>query len=114
MVRRAPQDEFIVVLNDRYPAAVRDIFVEFRHILSPNNIRVFEIPSGCAYFNNDDRIAYAAELIREKFIHDLNPDFVHLTSLVEGLGDDVVTSIGKIETRVPTAVTIYDLIPYQH
>ena len=57
-------------------------------------------------------MAAAAEIIREAFLADLEPDLVLITSLFEGYLDDAVTSIGLLsDVRVPTAVVHYDLIP---
>jgi len=42
----------------------------------------------------------------------LQPDILYITSLFEGLGDDAVTSIGQFTQTIPTAVTLYDLIPF--
>jgi len=60
--------------------------------------------------NNDIR-RYNAELIREAFLVSLKPDVLHITSLIEGFGDDAVHSIGRLTKSVLTAVTFYDLIP---
>lgn len=53
----------------------------------------------------------ASELAREKFIKDLHPDALILTSLFEGRYDASITSIKKF-ANIPTAVIFYDLIPY--
>jgi len=41
-------------------------------------------------------------------------DVVHVSSLFEGFPDNAVTSVGESTAQVPTAVTIYDLIPLVH
>ena len=41
----------------------------------------------------------------------MQPDLVFVNSLFEGLGDDVVTSVGNFTSKHATAVTLYDLIP---
>ena len=62
--------------------------------------------------NGDSRWrARAAERLRERFLESLRPDILHVSSLFEGLGDDVCTSIGEVAADMPTAVTLYDLIP---
>jgi glycosyltransferase involved in cell wall biosynthesis len=53
----------------------------------------------------------AAELLREQFLADLQPDIVHLSTLFEGFGADIVGSIGRLDPKLSTAVTLYDLIP---
>ena len=52
--------------------------------------------------------------VREAFLAELAPDLVHVTSLFEGLGDDVVATIGRLTDAYPSAVTVYDLIPHIH
>src|SRR5690348_8011569 len=58
------------------------------------------------------RRSAAGELVREHALSCVKPDIVHVSSFFEGLGDDAVTSIGRFRPEIPTAVTLYDLIPY--
>lgn len=53
----------------------------------------------------------ASEQTRESFIRALQPDVVHVSSLVEGAQDYAVTSIGARQSSPFTAATLYDLIP---
>ena len=75
-------------------------------------IRVFELPGPVAEADlaNTWRMQ-AAELLREKFLADLRPDVVHLSTMLEGWGNEVVVSVGRLSSRIPTAATLYDLIP---
>jgi glycosyltransferase involved in cell wall biosynthesis len=111
MVRLADEDEFLIVLNDRNPTATAEIRREFRDLLPPDNIRIFAIPERSSFLHDGGAMAEAAELLREQLLVDLKPDFVHVTSLFEGLLDEVVTSVRTGDTPIPTAVTLYDLIP---
>lgn len=111
MVRLAPEDEFLIVLNDRNPGAIHRIRQEFRDLLPPDNFRVFAVPDQCFYLPDGGKVALVAEFIREQFLLDLKPDFIHLTSLFEGFLDKVVTSVDISGAAIPTAVTLYDLIP---
>ena len=52
-----------------------------------------------------------AELLREAFIKELEPDLVHVFSVMEGYADNVVTSIGRLPADYPVTATFYDLIP---
>lgn len=54
---------------------------------------------------------HASERIREAFLQDLQPDLVHVSSLMEGAQEAAVTSIGVRPCPGPTAATLYDLIP---
>ncbi|WP_372353996.1 glycosyltransferase [Xanthomonas sp. NCPPB 3761] len=53
----------------------------------------------------------ASERMRESFLQTLQPDIVHVTSLIEGANDGAVTSIGRRGGGGATAATLYDLIP---
>ena len=52
-----------------------------------------------------------AELLREAFIRELEPDLVHVFSVMEGYADNVVTSIGRLTVDYPVTATFMDLIP---
>ncbi|QJD68896.1 glycosyltransferase [Xanthomonas campestris pv. badrii] len=53
----------------------------------------------------------ASEHMRESFLQALQPDIVHVTSVIEGASDGAVTSIGRRVGGARTAATLYDLIP---
>ncbi|MBB3813589.1 glycosyltransferase involved in cell wall biosynthesis [Xanthomonas arboricola] len=53
----------------------------------------------------------ASERMREAFLQTLQPDVIHVSSLVEGAQDSAVTSIGRRPSSPFTATTLYDLIP---
>ena len=55
-----------------------------------------------------------SEMMLEKMIDDVNPDFLLVTSLFEGAMDNSITSIGHYYNKIPTAVIFYDLIPFIH
>jgi glycosyltransferase involved in cell wall biosynthesis len=76
------------------------------------NILNFETPAFVAAENNLPAHTRMAELIREKRIAEINPDVLHIASLFEGAGEDVVTSVGWLFPAERTAVTLYDLIPF--
>ena len=54
------------------------------------------------------------EAYREYFLESLNPDIIQISSLFEGFGDSAASSIGTLQSRIPTSVTLYDLIPLIH
>ena len=110
MVRRGNQHDYIVLLNKALPGE-SFIRAELNGLMNPANIIAMDVPAGVAEIYDRPMLTRVAELVREKIIFDLNPDVVHISSLIEGLGDDVVTSVGLIYPAVRTAVTLYDLIP---
>ncbi len=111
MLKRSPDWEFVAVLNDNFPQSGNQVREELHNLISPSNIVNFKVPAGCAAEWCNYELTRAAEILRESFIRDLNPDVVHLTSLFEALREDIVTSIDVVSSGPPTAVTLYDLIP---
>lgn len=112
MVRNGPEHEFIVVLSDLFPETIEPIRAIFKNLLPQERIRVWSAAGpvhGMDDVNNWRR--HTAELVREAFLNSLMPDIVHITSMVEGFGDNAVHSIGLLPSRHATAVTFYDVIP---
>lgn len=110
MVRLSPQHEHLILLNDRNPEAEAVIRREFRDLLAPTAFRLCSIPKGSAYLSDEGRTTQVADQIRDRFIRDLSPDILHVSSLIEGVGDDIATTISP-DWPCLTAVTLYDLIP---
>ncbi len=111
MARAHRGHEIHIVLNGSFVETVPAIRLAFADILPRENIHVWHVPMPvhCMDRNNQDRIR-RAQIVREAAIAALAPDVVHLSSLFEGYGDQSVTSIGTA-FKVPTVVTLYDLIP---
>ena len=112
LARLRGEHEVIVVLSSLFPDTIELLRRSLEEVLPPEAIQIMHLagPVHGADPHCDAR-REAAELMREQFLASLNPDFVLITSLFEGLGDDVVSSIGRFTTRIPTAVVLYDLIP---
>jgi len=107
--------EIFLALSGLFPDTIDAIREAFDGLLPQENIRVWYAPDGTAFANEGAQWRrQSAEFVREAFLASMRPDVVHIGSLFEGLGDDVVTSIGQLEMTVPTAVTVHDLIPYVH
>jgi hypothetical protein len=112
IVKEAGKHEVWLALNARLPDSIDALRAAFIERLPPERIRVFELPGPVAELDLDNSWrTQAAELVREKYLADLSPDVVHLSTFFEGVGDDVVASIGRLDQGPPTAVTLYDLIP---
>ena len=112
LVRLRGDHEVIVVLNALFPDTIEPLRCALEEVLPPEAIRIMYLsgPVPDADPHCDAR-REAVELMREQFLASLHPDFVLITSLFEGLGDDVVSSIDRFSTRIPTATVLYDLIP---
>ncbi len=113
LLQQPTEHEFWVMLNDRFPETIACVENQLADFLPRSRIRVFEAPGNISrrIASNTHRAA-AAEIIREAFLAELEPDVVLITSLFEGYLDDAVTSIGVLGgAKFPTAVVHYDLIP---
>ena len=112
MVRRAGEHEIWLLLSGLFPETIAPLREAFADVLPPERIRVWHTPGPVA--NHDGANAWrrrAGELVREQVLAELRPDIIHVTSLFEGFTDDAVTNVGALPEHLPTAVTLYDLIP---
>jgi glycosyltransferase involved in cell wall biosynthesis len=104
--------EVIIALSDAFPESIEHLRVIFSPLVGEENIRVWTVPVQLAQIESkNDRRRRGAEIVREAFLASLNPSIVLVCSLFEGLVDDVVSSVGSLNTSIPTAVVLYDLIP---
>ena len=104
--------EVIIALNDAFPESIDELRAAFADTVKPENIRIWHSPGALIQLHpENDARRRAAELVREAFLASLNPSIVLVCSLFEGLVDNVVTSVGLLNSNVPTAVVLYDLIP---
>lgn len=111
IARHRGDHEVLIALNGHFRDAIEDVRAAFAGLLPREAIRVWTAPGPLAWHETaNERRRHDAELLREAFLASLEPDAVLLASLFEGLGDDVVTSIGRL-VPLPTAVVLYDLIP---
>lgn len=112
IIRNKGSHEVFIVLNGLFSETIEPIRALFSQQLPQENIRVWHAVGPVCHIdpaNNWRR--KTAELSREAFLANLSPDILYVTSLFEGLTDDAVTSIGLLTQTIPTAVTLYDLIP---
>jgi glycosyltransferase involved in cell wall biosynthesis len=112
MARNSAGHELRIVLNEHYPNSVATIRAAFDGLVPQSHITTFVAPLPVSEV--DPRNAWrvrAAERIREHHLASLRPDIVHVASLFEGLGDNVVSSALHGNERFDTAITLYDLIP---
>jgi glycosyltransferase involved in cell wall biosynthesis len=115
IARRAGNHEIWLLLNDLVPDSIPFIRNEFDGLISKERIAVFAVNGPVAEHNpNNLWRVRAAEKVREYFLSGLQPDIVHVTSLFEGWGEHVVSSIGTFDQNLHTVVTLYDLIPFFH
>ena len=110
IVANRADHEVLLALSGLFPDTIEPIRAAFDSILPQDNIRVWLAPGPVGVDTGNALRRQIAERIREAFLASLEPDMVHVSSLFEGFGDDAVTSIG-VFAPLPTAVTLYDLIP---
>lgn len=115
LVRNRGDHEVFIALSDLFPETIEPIRAAFDDILPQDHIRVWTAQGPVRAADHAfDVLRNTAELLREQFLASLAPDVVLVSSLFEGLGDDAVTSVGRLSKQVPTAVILYDLIPLIH
>jgi glycosyltransferase involved in cell wall biosynthesis len=112
MIRVGRKHEFIALLNNLNSDAELSIRHQLSTHLPQTAIRIVSLPSNVSYFRNNKTHISASELLREDYIKHLRPDILHVSSLFEGLQDDIVTSVKKFHDTIKTSVTLYDLIPW--
>jgi glycosyltransferase involved in cell wall biosynthesis len=105
--------EILIILNSAFPEAISIIQKVFKKKLPESIILIFDVPKLISWENpNNEWKRNAAELIRESFIADLEPDVVLITSLFEGaMQCNAVSSLGRLEFPAIQSVILYDLIP---
>ena len=111
MARNARGHELWLVMNNLINAPAEEVRCAFSDLIPQDRIKIFDVPQGIAEFRNNKTKVRAAEIIRESFISALKPDMVHVSSLFEGLHEEIITSVGAFFPSNRTAVTLYDLIP---
>ncbi len=113
IIQNAGEHEIWIILNGRFHDSIRNIRNMFKDLIPENHIIVFDVPPSVSHENPSNVWRRrATELIRESFIEELKPDVVYITSLFEGAYlCDAALSIGTLNVHIPTAVTLYDLIP---
>ncbi len=102
--------EVIIALNAVLAEPAAELAARFADLLPRENIRLWHPPPNVATALQTP-LRGIAETIRAQFLASLQPDLVHMTSLYEGLGDDVITLQPPRLQRLPVVATCYDLIP---
>ncbi|MFZ6658575.1 glycosyltransferase [Undibacterium sp. TJN19] len=112
MAANAGQHEIWMTLSGLFPETIAPLRATFADLIPQDRIITWRTPGPVAELVPDNYWrSRTAELVREQAFAALRPDFVHTTSLFEGSGDDAVASVGLSSEHLPTAVTLYDLIP---
>ena len=103
--------ELFIALNGNFTESIEHIRRDFQNLLPQLNIRVWSAPQPTASRDPENKHRQSqAQLCREAFLAELNPDWLIVASLFEGFEDDAHTSISK-NTPYRTAVILHDVIP---
>ena len=112
IVRNRGEHEVYLVLNGMLSESIDTIRTAFIGLLPQSHIRVWYAQG--PVFDHDPANSARKEIaaqIRQACIDELQPDIVHVTSAVEGYGDDAVIGAPNTEGRALVSATLYDLIP---
>ncbi len=106
LIKEGAAHEFWVVLNGRIPDSVEPLRESLAELVPSERCRVFDLPGPLAEqlpanFSRRE----VAELVREDFITGLGPDIVYVSALFEGIRNEAVASIARLNV-IPTIVTI--------
>ncbi|WP_028862367.1 glycosyltransferase family 4 protein [Psychromonas aquimarina] len=102
--------DFHILLNSSLSETILSLRAQFEPLVGRRNIHIFGGVTGVSGIENNIELTQCAEIIREFHIKLIDPDFVHISSFFEGLDNNSVTNIPE-RGSIPTAVTLYDLIP---
>ncbi|TCM18700.1 glycosyltransferase involved in cell wall biosynthesis [Novosphingobium sp. PhB165] len=104
--------EVFLVFNTDFPSEMPFLINHFKGQIGPQNMLLWH-PSGVADYHpiENDEHRFASEGLREAALAGLNPDIVIVSSMIEGAGDQTITSVGRFIKDIPTAAIFYDLIP---
>ncbi|MCL2625731.1 MAG: glycosyltransferase [Cystobacterineae bacterium] len=113
LIAVAADDEVLIFLNNQLPEYINEIRYDFRTLLPQSNIKIFESLPGCTLQEGHPNRINAAEILREQFIIDLQPDVVLIPSILDTSSTrSCICSVGRLaDKNFPVAVVLYDLIP---
>ena len=107
----AEEHDIYLLFNGAQNMGAYEIMDEFSQLVAREKMAVFSAVAPCSVLSSEDGWNLSvSEKLREEFIHKIDPDWVLITSLFEGVEDNSVISIGEWR-EMPTAVIFYDLIP---
>lgn len=110
-----PLHRISLALNGTFTDTIDPIRRAFASLVTREDIHVW-LPLTPAYAPDPANLwrRAASEAYYEAFLRHLRPEMVLITSLFEGIGEDVIVSVNQSDIAVPSAVVLYDLIPLIH
>ncbi|MBU2845862.1 glycosyltransferase family 4 protein, partial [Acidithiobacillus ferriphilus] len=112
IARNKGPHEILIMLSAAFADTVDEIRAAFGELLSDSAFKIFN-PLGPTHTADPLNIwrRDASELLYEHFLAALNPDAVIVCSLMEGWGDQTISSVHKVKQNYLIAPVLYDLIP---
>jgi len=112
MVKTNPGHDIHFLLSGLLHDGLIALSEELRELVDISKIHIADLPGPVfASDNSNDFRSNASEIIREYFVAQLQPDVLYIASLIEGWGDNVTSSVGRVFPAERVIVTLYDLIP---
>jgi glycosyltransferase involved in cell wall biosynthesis len=110
-LRHREANEIILLASGLFPDEIGDLRQFFASELQAVELRVFGAVKPASYISKSNFWRRkTSQLLREAYIESLEPDVLIVSSMIEGAGDDVVSSVGECSS-VFTVAILYDLIP---
>jgi glycosyltransferase involved in cell wall biosynthesis len=114
MARSSRAHELHLAASNCFPDSVREIREAFLDVLPIEHLHVWDLPRSVSELPATNAWRrMAAEIVRNEAIRKIRPDALHISSLLEGLGDDAIVTVDPMASHA-TGITLYDLIPLQH
>jgi glycosyltransferase involved in cell wall biosynthesis len=114
MARDSREHEVIIALSGALMETAEVLAAKFSSFLPRDSIRVWHPPRDMASAAGHTSRRTFAETLRAQFLASLQPDIVHVASLFDGWGDDVINVQPRQLHSLPVVATCYDLIPQIH
>lgn len=105
--------EVVIALSGAFRDEAKQVKTYFDKRFTGLRYFEFFVLSPCAALDKEMQWRQmASRLLRERALARLEPDIVHVATLMaDGWDDDTVASVGLLGMHVPTVLTHYDLIP---
>ena len=112
IARNRGEHEVYLLLNGMLSDSIDSIRTAFIGLLPQSHIRVWYAQGPvCDQDPSNNARKEVAQQIRQACIDDLKPDVLHVTSAVEGYGDNAVVGSPLLAPHALVSATLYDLIP---
>jgi len=111
LIRNKNEDEVVLLLSNLFPNTIPEIKESFSPYLIDSQFKIWDSPKPTASLdNNAKENRQQAEQNRIQAIEELSPDLVIVTSFLDCLHDDTVSSF-PVQSPFQTGLIFYDAIP---